>query len=125
MILLTTGTLFIALGLLAGAFLVIAPFGLVSLEPGLALWILFPGLSIVGYALVIVGAGVPQIRSLSLVASCLLLVLALASAAGLVFSAVSVTPPVTGTATLWFVLVVAGGLGTIGVASHNRPQSDD
>ena len=120
MILLATGAFLTLLGLFAGAVLVIAPFGLVSLEPGFALWLFFPMLSVMGYTLVVVGAKAAHIRGLSLVASCLLLALALASAAGLVFSAASVLHPVAGTLSLWFVLVVAGVLGIIGAASYGR-----
>jgi hypothetical protein len=122
MILLATGTLFIALGLFAGVTLVVAPFGLVSLDLGFTIWLLFPTLSSVGYALVIVSAGVAHIKGLTLVLSCLLLVLALASATGLVLSAAAVVHPVASTLSLWFVLAVAGLPGAIGAASYNRSQ---
>jgi len=111
MILLATGILLIALGLFAGVTLVVAPFGLVSLAPGLTLWLLFPTLSGVGYALVVVSARVAHIKWLTL---------ALASAAGLVLSAAAVVQPVTSTHSLWFVLAVAGVFGSISAASYSR-----
>jgi len=120
MILLATGILLIALGLFAGVTLVVAPFGLVSLAPGLTLWLLFPTLSGVGYALVVVSARVAHIKWLTLALSCLLLVLALASAAGLVLSAAAVVHPVTSTLSLWLVLAVAGVFGSISAASYSR-----
>jgi hypothetical protein len=120
MILLTAGIFLIALGFFAGVTLVAAPFGMVSLEPGLTLWLLFPALSSVGYALVIVSARVAHIKGLTLALSCLLLLLALASATGLVLSAAAVVRPVTSTFPLWFVLAVAGVFGAISAASYSR-----
>ena len=122
MILLVVGILFIALGLFSGAVLVAAPFGLVPLGPGLSLWVFFPVFSILGSVLVILGAKTAHIRVVSLAVSCILLILAAASAVGLVVSAVSAASTPPNTSSLWFVLVVAGILGTVGAASY---RSDD
>ena len=48
------GGLLAALGILAGALLGAAPFGLVAAEPGLSLWILFPLLTMAGWFLLVV-----------------------------------------------------------------------
>ena len=47
------GGLLAALGILAGALLAAAPFGLVA-EPGASLWILFPLLTMLGWFLLVV-----------------------------------------------------------------------
>lgn len=123
MILLVVGIAFVALGLFSGAVLVAAPFGLAALEPGLSLWFFFPAFSVLGLALVIVGAKTAHIRSVSLAVSCFLLVLAVASAVGLVLAGASVAHAASGTSALWFVLVVAGLLGAVGAASYSRSGS--
>ena len=118
MILLALGIAFVALGLFSGAILVAAPFGWIPLEPGLSMWFFFPAFSIVGLSLVMVGAKAAHIRSLSLVVSSILLMLSVASALGLVLAGASISAA-SGTGSLWYVLVVAGMLGTVGVASYS------
>ncbi|SFN19053.1 hypothetical protein SAMN05660284_00822 [Formivibrio citricus] len=124
MILLLTGIVLIALGILAGTGLVLAPFGLIPPPPGLSLWLAFPAFVITGYVLVIVGANRPKIRKVFLGASSLLLVLALAAAAGLVLAGASIVQPATSTLSLWFVLVIAGIHGVTGAASYNRTTDE-
>jgi len=119
MILLVVGVTLLVLGLFAGSVLVLAPLGLVPWSAAPLLWVFFPLFSGLGYVLFVIGAKALQIRWLSLVVSCLLLMLALASATALVLDAASVIHPVAGMQSLWFVLVVAGLLGTIGVAARN------
>jgi hypothetical protein len=123
MILLLVGLAFILLGLFSGGILVAAPFGLVTLEPSLSLWVFFPAFSLLGLALVIVAAKSEHIRRLSLMVSGVLLALALASACGLVLSGASMARAPSGTSSLWFVLVVAGILGGVGAASYSRTAS--
>jgi hypothetical protein len=53
-----------------------------------------------------------------------LLLLALASAAGVVLSAASVIRPVGSVMPLWYVLVVAGVLGAIGAASSQSRAAE-
>lgn len=123
MILLVVGVAFVVLGLFSGAMLVAAPFGLLALEPGLSVWFFFPAFSVLGLTLVIVAAKAAHIRLMSLAVSAVLLVLALASAVGLVLAGASVVNAKAGTSSLWFVLVVAGVLGSIGAASYGRDQT--
>src|SRR5690242_15121006 len=98
---LVAGACMLALGLFSGGVLVLAPLGLApwSVEP--ILWVLFPLFSILGFVLFVIGARTAQIRGVSLAISALLLLLAVASAAGLVLSAVSIVQPVSGTLSLW------------------------
>jgi hypothetical protein len=120
MILVLIGIAFVLLGLFSGAILVAAPFGWVALQPRLSIWFLFPAFSILGLSLVIVGAKTAQIRRLSLAVSSILLLLAVASAFGLVLAGASIAGTASSTSSLWFVLVVAGMLGTVGVAAYSR-----
>jgi hypothetical protein len=79
--LLLAGVLLLALGLLSGAALVLASFGILAAVPGFTLWVTFPLLCLAGFALVAVQAKPVLVRVVSLVSSGLLLVLALASIA--------------------------------------------
>ena len=116
MMLAVFGAVLLVLGLFAGVALVLAPLGLVAWSTGPVLWLLFPAFSVFGYVLFVIGARNASIRWLSLTASCLLLLLALASAAGLVLDAASVLKPVGSTVSLWYVFIVAGLVGAVGAA---------
>jgi hypothetical protein len=118
--LLLAGVLLLALGLLSGAALVLASFGILAAVPGFTLWVTFPLLCLAGFALVAVQAKPALVRMVSLVSSGLLLVLALASIAALVLGAAALVPAPASSASLWFVLVVGGVLGSVGAASFGR-----
>jgi hypothetical protein len=118
--LLLAGVLLLALGLLSGAALVLASFGILAAVPGFTLWVTFPLLCLAGFALVAVQAKPVLVRVVSLVSSGLLLVLALASIAALVLGAAALVPAPASSASLWFVLVVGGLLGSVGAASFGR-----
>jgi len=120
MILAIVGGALLALGMFAGVVLVLVPLGLAALDSGAMLWVLFPLLSVTGYTLFATGAKVGNFRALSFAVSCLLLVLALASAAGLVLEATALIHPSGNTLSLWYVLAVAGLLGTIGAAASSK-----
>ena len=120
MVLLIVGAFIVALGLFSGVVLTLAPLGLAPWSPDLVLWVLFPAFSVLGFVLFAVAGRTTQVRCFTFAVSCLLLLLSLASAAGLVLSAASVVKPAGSMVSLWYVLAVAGVLGTIGVAS-SRP----
>ncbi len=116
------GGILAALGILAGALLVAAPLGLVAAAPGLSLWILFPLLTLVGWFLLVVGDHDPVRGTATRLVAVPLLVLALLAAIGLVAAGVglaTVNGP-TGTAPLWYVMVVGGVLGSVGTAAYSR-----
>jgi hypothetical protein len=94
MLLLITGVALTLMGCLAGALLLCMPAGPSGEAPSWALWLLFP-----------------------------LFVLALAAALGLVLSAAGVWHAPLGTLPLWYVMVLAGLPGAIGVASGQREQA--
>lgn len=124
MLLLITGVFLLLLGLFSGVVLVAAPLGLAAWTPGLVLWVLFPLFSVAGYVLFAIGARMGQVRAGSLVLSGLLLLLALVSAAGVVLQAAAVLPAQGGTASLWYVMAVAGLIGIVGAASLSRMPAE-
>jgi hypothetical protein len=115
--LLISGALLVAMGLIAGLALVASSLG-AAVSADAALWLLFPLLCIVGFVLFVVGARNAHIRHLSQWLSWALLALALASAGGLLLRATSLVASESSTLSLWYVLVVAGLLGTVGAASR-------
>lgn len=117
------GAVLAALGLFSGAVLVAVALGLVAWEAGAMLWILFPLFSISGYALMGAGAREAQLRLPTLAISAVLIVLAIASAIGIVLSAAAVVSMAGSTLALWYVLIVAGSLGAIGIGSYGRAQA--
>jgi len=125
MVLLVAGALVVALGLFSGLVLTLAPLGLAPWSPELVLWVLFPLFSVIGYVLVAMAGKTTQVRGFTFAVSCLLLLLALASAAGVVLSAASVIRPVGSTMPLWYVLVVAGVLGAVGAASSQSRAAEN
>jgi len=124
MVLLVAGALVVALGLFSGIVLTLAPLGLAPWSPELVLWVLFPLFSVIGFVLVAMAGRTTQVRGFTFAVSCLLLLLALASAAGVVLSAASVIRPVGSTMPLWYVLVVAGVLGAVGAASSQSRAAE-
>jgi hypothetical protein len=114
------GIILVALGLLSGGMLVAAATALVAAEPGLTLWLTFPGLSIAGFLLLAMQAEPAQVRTVSVASSALLLVLAMASVIVLVLSAASLLQAPSNSAALWYVLVVGVVLGALGAAPYGK-----
>jgi hypothetical protein len=118
--LLLAGIALLALGLLSGVVLVLAPLNIVGADPGLTLWLSFPLLSVVGFSLIAARTKGSQLRVMSLASSALLLLLAVSSMGALVLGEAAFIPAPTTTAPLWFVLVVGLSLGSLGAASFGR-----
>ncbi len=114
------GALLLALGVASGLFLALAPFGLVAVAPGLALWILFPLFTTAGYLLLAFPSRPPAVVLLSKVAGGLLLVLALLAALGLFAAASDTLHATRSTLALWYVLGFGLLLGVAGLSAH-RP----
>jgi hypothetical protein len=123
MLLLITGVALTLMGCLAGALLLCMPAGPSGEAPSWALWLLFPLFVLLGYALAVIGARRSQWHGLTLGLGAVLLMLALAAALGLVLSAAGVWHAPLGTLPLWYVMVLAGLPGAIGVASGQREQA--
>jgi len=117
MVVLLAGAALVLMGLFSGAVLVASPLGLAAWSPSLALWILFPLFTLVGYMLTVAGSTTSRVQGFSFGVSCALLVLAVVAAVALVLSAASVVPIKGNTMPLWYVFAIAGALGSIGAAS--------
>lgn len=122
MLLVIVGGVLAALGILAAALLVAAPLGLVAAAPGLSLWILFPLFTLVGYGLLVVGSRDPAAKAPTRMLAVPLLLVALLAAIGLMASGASMVSidGGSGTAPLWYVLVLGGLLGAVGSAVGGR-----
>jgi hypothetical protein len=116
------GGLLAALGILAGALLAAAPFGLVAAAPGVSLWILFPLLTMVGWFMLVVSDLDPLRGTATRWVATPLLVLALLAAVGLVVGGAGLVTVqgMTGMLSLCYVLVVGGVLGATGTAAYSR-----
>ena len=110
------GALLLALGLVSGLFLVLAPFGIGPATPGVTTWILFPGLTIVGYILLVVAARIPHVALASRIAGACLVLLALGAAIALFAVGNALVQPGSDAAGLWYVLGLGLALGATGFA---------
>ena len=118
--LLITGLVFLALGLLSGAFLVLVPAGLIDRAAGLTLWALFPALTIMGYLMAALSMKPGTLPILSRVSGALLLILALVAAVTLVLQGGAIIEARTDTFSLWYVLALGVALGAAGVSTHRK-----
>jgi len=114
------GGLLAALGLLAGALLGAAAFGLAAAGP--SLWILFPLLTLVGWFLLVVSDVDPLRGTPTRVVASALLLLALLAAFALVAGGAGLLAiqGTAGTLALCYLLVLGGVLGTTGTAAYGR-----
>lgn len=109
----TTGWMLLLVGMAAGAALVGAPFGVPGASaPSPAAWILFPGGFVAGALLIALGGPAGSFAALLRVCAMLLLALAGASLLGLALPMLGLVEADGSTVSLWYVLVLAGALGT-------------
>ena len=107
----TTGAVILVVGMLAGLALVTSPFGVfagASASP--APWILFPAGFVAGAVLLALGDS--GFGGLWRLCAAFLLGLTVASAAALAILMLGVAEPVSATASIWYVLLIAGVAGT-------------
>jgi hypothetical protein len=116
------GIVLLALGLLSGVSLVLFALDVIAGSPGLALWILFPAFTIMGYLMAAAPSHDSMLPMLSRATGALLIVLALASAIALVMQGSGLLQPGDSedATALWYVLVVGIVLGATGLGSHRR-----
>ena len=117
MVVLLAGAVLVLMGLFSGLVLVAAPLGMAAGSPGIALWVLFPLFTVIGYMLSVAGSRTSQVQGFSFWVACALLVLAVVAAVALVLSAASLVPLRGSPLSLWYVLAVAGSLGSVGAAA--------
>jgi len=113
---LIAGGLFLIMGLLSGLFLVLAPLGATLYHPGPITWILFPGLTILGYVFVLLPLRTSLVTIVSRTTGGALLLLAIAATVGIFLVANSMIQSTTTTLPFWYVLGVGLVLGTAGLS---------
>jgi hypothetical protein len=108
-----TGAMCVALGLVAGVVLVASPFGVLPfVRSSLSAWVLFPTSFVAGTVLLALAAPGMALGRLRHFCSAALLGLASASALALMLSLLGILQPAHATLSLWYVLIVAGAVGT-------------
>jgi hypothetical protein len=121
-----TGAMILVIGMTAGLVLVTSPFGIVAGASSLpATWVLFPAGFAAGGILLALGDAAPALAALWRLCAALLLSLTMASAAAIVCSVLGWAAPVGHTLSLWYVLVVAGGAGTLCALGPARAPSGE
>ncbi len=126
MILLFSGGLLFAAGLLSGAILIAAPFGWLSMMPNAVTWALFPLFCVLGFVSMSVGArDLQAARRMTFVLSGLVLALSKVAALGLFLTAIGVAVAPGTLAGLWYVFALAGLFGVLGIAAGSRALTAD
>ena len=116
------GLLILALGILSGAILLLAPLGLIEATAGITLWVLFPLFTVGGYLLAASSAPDTSLPLLSRATGAVLLLLALVAGVVLVLQGGSIMEARASTISLWYVLVIGLLGGASGLAAHRKPQ---
>ncbi|MHB1044609.1 MAG: hypothetical protein ACYC4P_01230 [Thermoanaerobaculia bacterium] len=116
------GVVFALVGLGTGLFLLAGSFGLTPNAPGLSAWILFPACAFGGLVLAALGSRTGALPGLLEVAGGALLLLAVASAVGLLLAAAGYAETRDGSGSLWYLLGVAGLAGAAWLLAPGRPE---
>ena len=116
------GLVFALVGLGAGAFLLAGSFGLTPNAPGLATWVLFPACAFGGLVLAALGSRTAALPVLLKLAGGALLLLAAAAAVALLLAMTGFAEATNGTASLWYLLVVAGLAGAAWLLAPGKPE---
>jgi hypothetical protein len=110
------GLILMVLGVASGLIVLLAPFGVGPVIPGITTWILFPGFTLVGYVLFAVEARTTWVVGASRYAGAALLALALAAAIALFAVGNALVTAELATLSLWYVLVLGTVMGATGLA---------
>ena len=116
---LIVGGILAALGFGAALMMVLAALGVAGVSAGLSLWLLFPLFTLLGCFLLIVGDRDPAGKAPATWVCSALLVVAVAAAIVLVGQGAGLVA-VADAAPVWYVMVLAGVIGTIGSAASSR-----
>ncbi|WP_338848569.1 hypothetical protein V8J88_06635 [Massilia sp. W12] len=103
------GILFLVLGLLCGGAIVAAPLGLMHQPDGMAVYLLFPGLFMLGYLFLAGSVRDPAVAKITRGAGAALMLLAAAAAVILVIFATGIMVAEGSRLPLWYVM----GLGIV------------
>jgi ABC-type multidrug transport system permease subunit len=107
------GAIFEALGLASGAILLLDVFDAIPASPGAQTWIMFPGLCIAGYVLMVLAPSNDGFARASSWTGGALLMLGLAAVLALFLAANGLMPLEQSTAPLWYVALVGFTLGSV------------
>jgi hypothetical protein len=110
------GAVLLILGLVAGLFLVLQPFGIGPANLGWSGWIMFPAFTAVGYLMFAVGARHSHVSLLSRIGGGCLVLLALAAAIGLFAIGSGLVHSRGEPLSLWYVLGLGLAFGASGFA---------
>lgn len=122
---LVAGGLFLIMGLISGLLLALAPLGVTPYQPGWVTWILFPGLTMLGYVFLLLASRTSVVPIISRATGGALLLLAIVATVGIFLLANSMIRSDFSTLPLWYVLGVGLVLGTAGLSfppGANKPQ---
>jgi len=122
---LIAGTLFLVMGLISGLLLALAPLGFMPYQPGWVTWVLFPGLTILGYVFVLLASRTSVVPIISRATGGALLLLAVVATVGIFLVANSMIRSDFSTLPLWYVLAIGLVRGTAGVSlppGTDKPQ---
>ena len=121
--LMLVGFIFLVLGLLTGLALILGPLGLWTIDAGIAVYVLFTVLVVVGYLLVAISSRTATLPLVARITGAMLLLLAVGSAVGLVLVNLAVIQATRGTLPLWYVFTVGGLAGAALLTAHGTAEA--
>ena len=122
---LIAGGLFLVMGLISGLLLALAPLGITPFQPGWVTWVLFPGLSMLGYVFLLLASRSSVVPIITRATGGALLFLAIVATVSIFLLANSMIRSDFSTLPLWYVLGVGLVLGPAGLSfppGANKPQ---
>jgi hypothetical protein len=122
---LIAGGLFLVMGLISGLLLALAPLGITPFQPGWVTWILFPGLSMLGYVFLLLASRSSVVPIVTRATGGALLLLAIVATVSIFLLANSMIRSDFSTLPLWYVLGVGLVLGPAGLSfppGASKPQ---
>jgi hypothetical protein len=118
------GLVLIVLGIASGTLLLLAPFGITVVEPGLTTWIMFPALSVIGYLLIVLRVKGKSIALTSSILGGCTLLLAVAAVVALFAADNGVVTLSSSAASLWYVLALSMVFGVAGLSVGTRVRKE-
>jgi hypothetical protein len=118
------GAMMLAMGLVAGTVLLLAPFGKAPLAAGAGMWLAFPLGCVFGYVFLTMGANRAQMGLVSLIAGGALLLLGLAATVAEFLVSGGVLVPDGGTISLWYVAGLGFVLGGVAYSLRGTGKED-
>src|SRR5690348_6034581 len=98
---LIVGGLFMAMGFISGLLLVLEPLNAVPFQPGLLSWVLFPGLTLLGYGFILGAARTEMVLTATRITGGVVMLLAVMATVSLFLIANSMVKTTHSTLVLW------------------------